>query len=508
MSDGSPSKHFLSSKLTKTDSEIIDAFSSLQSTEDVAKLLEIRNTQLTYILWRLPADQRYNTWQIRKRNGKLRNIDAPNQTIKILQQKLLTVLTLVFQPRSSSHGFIQNKNIITNATVHTRRRWVLNIDLENFFPTIHFGRVRGMLMANPYNIGERAATTISQLCCHNKTLPQGAPTSPIISNMICSRLDAELRRFAKLHNCKYTRYADDITFSTNAIQFPKDLIQFNKEISEYELGLPFREIIVKNGFVPNDQKTRLQHRSTRQEVTGLTANRRPNVRRAYTSQIRAMLHAWAKYGYEAAQGEFLSKYDTKHRPCGVSDRVFEKVIWGKLAFLRQVRGSENSEYLSLKHQYNALTGKTETIAFRKNTMQYDVFICHASEDKSKVVEPLSKALQDANIRVWIDEDVIGWGDSVTREINDGLARSKFVILVLSKSFLVKKWPVKEMNAILNKEIISGTTCALPLIVGNKKTKESILAAYPLLIDKHYKEWSPADVGSIVSAIKARLTASQ
>ena len=138
-------------------------------------------------------------------------------------------------------------------------------------------------------------------------------------------------------------------------------------------------------------------------------------------------------------------------------------------------------------------------------MEYDVFICHASEEKTTVVVPLAKALNDAGIRVWLDEEKIGWGDSVTKEINDGLAKSKFVVVVLSAAFMKKKWPAKEMNAVLNKEIASDITCALPLIVGDSSDKKIILETYPLLADKHYKEWSPSDIGTIVGALKAMLS---
>ncbi len=137
-------------------------------------------------------------------------------------------------------------------------------------------------------------------------------------------------------------------------------------------------------------------------------------------------------------------------------------------------------------------------------MEYDVFICHASEDKTAVVNPLAKALTGAGIRVWLDEERIGWGDGVTEEINKGLAKSKFVIVVLSAAFMNKQWPAKEMFAVMSKEIKSRTTSVLPLIVGGGAVRDSILQAYPVLAEKLYKEWSPSDIGTIVTTIKAML----
>lgn len=505
MSDGPPSKPPpLSPRLTKPDADIKASFRVLQSVADVADLLEVRETQLTYAIWRRPEDKRYRTWSIRKRSGGSRTIDAPRKTHKILQRKLAYVLELVAQRRSAAHGFTPGKSIVTNAATHTRCRWVLNVDLKEFFPTIHFGRVRGMLMGKPYRLGERAATAIAHLCCHRKQLPQGAPTSPVISNMVCARLDGELRRLAEVHGCRYTRYADDLTLSTNKKEFPSELATLIGEGTKAAVGSALRQVIESNGFQINPEKVRLQDRLTRQEVTGLVVNRRPNVRRAFVSQIRAMLHAWERHGYEAAQDEFLQKYDSKHRPEGPSDRIYERVIRGKLAFLKQVRGEDDNRYFAMRRRLSLLLGEVDVSAAGGVEMEHDVFICHASEEKATVVTPLAKALTAAGVRVWLDDEKIAWGDSVTKEINDGLAKSKFVIVVLSAAFMRKSWPVKEMNAVLNREIKSGVTCALPLIVGDSAEKRIILERYPLIAEKHFKEWSPADVGTIVSAIKAML----
>ncbi|MBL8760934.1 MAG: TIR domain-containing protein [Phycisphaerae bacterium] len=508
MSDGPPSKPLplpLSPTLAKSDADIKAAFRVLQSVTDVADLLEVRETQLTYAIWRTPEEKRYSTWSIRKRSGGTRTIDAPRKTHKILQRKLAYVLSLVAQRRSVAHGFSPGKSIVTNAAAHARCRWVFNADLKEFFPTINFGRVRGMLMGKPYRVGERAATAIAQLCCHKRLLPQGAPTSPVISNMVCARLDGELRRLAEHYGCNYTRYADDITFSTNKKTFPEELATLIGEGTKAAVGSALSRVIESNGFQVNPDKVRLQGKRTRQEVTGLVVNRRPNVRRAFVRQIRAMLHAWERYGYDAAQKEFLDKYDSKHRPDGASGRTYERVIRGKLAFLKQVRGKDDNRYLAMRRRLRRLLGEVDAGVGRGVEMEYDVFICHASEEKTTVVVPLAKALNDAGIRVWLDEEKIGWGDSVTKEINDGLAKSKFVVVVLSAAFMKKKWPAKEMNAVLNKEIASDITCALPLIVGDSSDKKIILETYPLLADKHYKEWSPSDIGTIVGALKAMLS---
>jgi len=505
MTDGPPSKPPpLSPSLARSDADIKALFRSLQTVADVADLLEIRETQLTYTIWRKPEAERYRTWTIRKRSGGTREIDAPSKTHMILQRKLAYVLLLVAPRRSDVHGFMPEKSIVTNATMHIRCRWVLNVDLKDFFPSIHFGRVRGMLQGKPYLLGERAARAIAQLCCHKTRLPQGAPTSPVVSNMICARLDGELRRLAEVHSCKYTRYADDITFSTNKKDFPAEMATIVGEGTKAAVSSALRHVVETNGFQINAEKVRLQSRFTRQQVTGLVVNRRPNVRRAFVSQIRAMLHAWEKHGYDPAQTEFLDKYDSKHRPVKPSSRVYERVIRGKLAFLKQVRGEDDSRYVKLRRCFGRLLGELADEAAEGVVMEYDVFFCHASEDKVEVVRPLAKAFDDAGIRVWVDEAKIAWGDSFIDAINAGLAKSRFVVLVLSASSLKKKWPAKEMNVVISREIASGVTCALPLMVSNEADRKTILETYPLLADKHYLEWSPGDVGAIVSALKSKL----
>jgi RNA-directed DNA polymerase len=506
MNDEPPSNDTrLSPRLRRTDDELRIAFRKLNSVADVAELLEVGPSQLTYALWRMPDCEKYASWTIRKRSGGTRTISAPLKTHRILQQKLAYILSLVAQRRTIAHGFVPARSISTNASPHLRSYWILNIDIKDFFPSINFGRIRGMLMSRPYQIGQRAATAIAQLCCYESALPQGAPTSPVLSNMICAKLDGELRRLAEQYSCKCTRYVDDITFSTRLATFPPEIAEIQEGSTHIpRIGSSLARIIEANGFSINPDKTRLQSKLHRQEVTGIIVNRRLNLRRSFSSQVRAMLHAWERYGYDAAQSRFLEKYDTKHRPSGSSARVYERVIQGKLAFMKQIRGGQNGRYIELHQRFLSLLGKIESPSHRAVSMNYDVFLCHSSKDKETVVNHLEAALASAGVRVWLDAKQIAWGDNIVEKINEGLAKSKFVILVLSPAFVTSKWPVHEMNSVLSREITSGVPTALPLIVGTAKEKEDILSLYPLLAAKRYLEWSAADVGSIVTELKGKI----
>ncbi|WP_460264638.1 reverse transcriptase domain-containing protein [Clostridium sporogenes] len=159
-----------------------------------------------------------------------------------MQRKLAYILNLVYKVKPSAYGFIQDRGIKDNAINHTKRKLLLNIDLKDFFSQVHFGRVRGMLMKKPYGINQEAATVIAQLVCFEGALPQGAPSSPIITNMICSPLDTQLIRLAKKYGLVYTRYADDITFSTNN-QFPKEII--TEDLNKLTIGSELNSILKK-----------------------------------------------------------------------------------------------------------------------------------------------------------------------------------------------------------------------------------------------------------------------
>ena len=342
-------------RLSADANTLLDQFNNLKSIQNIADLLEVKIEDINYYLYR-PRIERYRQFSVRKRNGGIRTLAEPIIGLKIIQQKLNQVLQVVFKLRPSVHGFVKERSIATNAQIHEGQRIILNIDLEDFFPSINFGRVRGMFMAIPYNLPPEVATVFAQICCFENQLPQGAPTSPIISNMICSRLDGELQRLARRRRCIYSRYADDITFSTSEKKFPTKLATKvdNEESLAVSIGDELKAIIMANGFKINFKKVRLRDSSRRLEVTGLTVNKKTNVSRSYIRQIRAMLHAWDKYGLENAEKEFLIRYDTKDRAPFRSSNIFRQVVKGKLDFLAMIRGNDDLLYRKLLEYYAKL----------------------------------------------------------------------------------------------------------------------------------------------------------
>ncbi|TAF07009.1 MAG: RNA-directed DNA polymerase [Nostocales cyanobacterium] len=343
--------------LLKLTSETLrEKFYDLRRVLDIAELLEVSYDHLVHHIYLIESEHRYTTFEIPKKSGGIRQISTPITAIKIIQKKLNQVLQAVYQTKPSVHGFVNGKNIVTNAQSHCKKCYVFNIDLKDFFPSINFGRVRGMLMATPYNLPPDVATVLAQICCYNNQLPQGAPTSPIITNMICAKMDSQLQRLAKDCKATYTRYADDITFSTTLPKFPNKLayVLTGEDTEKVFIGNRLLAIIHENGFEVNEQKIRLQVKGNHQEVTGLTTNLFPNVDRKYVRQVRAMLYAWAKFGLEAAENEYLDKYVSKSRLPIKQKLKFKQVLRGKIEFIGMVKGKENSIYQKYMNQYKIL----------------------------------------------------------------------------------------------------------------------------------------------------------
>lgn len=272
---------------------------------DLATILGYKPSGLSYILYKIPADKKYKKFTIPKNGGGEREIFAPIESLKVLQRHLANILYTCRDQieaenprRPLSHGFRKKYSIITNARLHKRRRYVLNLDLKDFFPSLNFGRVRGFFIHNNnFKLHEKVATIIAQIACHENMLPQGSPCSPIIADLITHLLDIRLAQIAKQYRLTYSRYADDLTFSTNQREFPAAIAKpTEKQGPRWELGEALIEKIESAGFSINLKKTRMQFRMSRQIVTGLTVNSTVNIRPEYYRLARAMCHSLFKTG--------------------------------------------------------------------------------------------------------------------------------------------------------------------------------------------------------------------
>ena len=337
-----------------------ERFKQFKTREDVSSFIGISDRSLRYFLYKRRPENLYVQFSISKGNGDTRTISAPGKAWREVQRKLAKVLSEIYEPKVCAYGFIKERNHIANAENHIHRQIILNIDLKDFFNQIHFGRICGMLMNKPYSIGREAAITIAQIACLNGRLPQGAPTSPVLSNMICAPLDNAMMRLAKDQRLLYTRYADDITLSTYKKWFDRSIVYVDN--GRIEIGDKLRAIFEKQSFQINPQKIFLCERSNRQEVTGLTVNVFPNLRRSYLRQLRAILHSCEKFGVINAVRHYIKSGLCKNPSIiAIVDREsevqkviqwFELVLKGKIQYVKQVKGDRSFTYLSFARKMN------------------------------------------------------------------------------------------------------------------------------------------------------------
>ncbi|MCL9998894.1 MAG: retron Ec67 family RNA-directed DNA polymerase/endonuclease [Erythrobacter sp.] len=308
---------------------------------DLGALLDIQPKHLTYLLFILSEEHRYTEVCLSKKNGGTRLISVPNESLKSLQKRLSKVLYECqyeidqnHRPRRS-YGFEKKRTIYDNAHEHIGKRWVFNIDLQDFFPTINFGRVRGFFISNrSFALDPKVATLVAQICCYKNQLPQGAATSPVVSNLICGSLDFRLARLARRARCTYSRYADDITFSTNQKTFPSLIAKASSSDQGWEPSDELDARVKSAGFVINPTKTRLSSHDSRQLVTGLVVNKKVAIPRETYKASRAAVHAMLRN-----KDWFLPRFTDSYRwNCTDESPTTDQLaaLEGRLSYLFQI----------------------------------------------------------------------------------------------------------------------------------------------------------------------------
>ena len=189
---------------------------SAKTRDEVAALLDTSKKGLAAILFSQPIASRYTTFEIPKKHGGTRRIKAPDKKLKLLQQKLSSLLQDCLEEieatrgnrKQVAHGFKRGHSILSNARQHRNRRWVFNVDLQDFFPSINFGHVRGLFLKDKnFLLQPDVATVLAKIACDENALPQGSPCSPVISNLVAHVLDMHIVRLASKAGCTYTLIA-------------------------------------------------------------------------------------------------------------------------------------------------------------------------------------------------------------------------------------------------------------------------------------------------------------
>lgn len=280
--------------------------------EHLSRLLGVHAGFFDFCLSR--PQENYRVFEIPKRRGGVRHLVAPKQVLKKCQRWINLNILAGLKISPVVKGFVVGRSVISHAKSHHRNKFVLVVDIENFFPTIDFGRVYSVFSQVGYS--QNVSTALAAICCLDRALPQGAPTSPAISNLVCSRLDKRLSALASKNKLTYTRYADDMAFS--GAVFRKGF-----ELQVYE-------IINQEGFRPNVKKTRIMQPKGQRIITGISIGRdKIRVPRDFKRQLRSEVYFVLKYGLVS---HCLNK--------NIRSPSYIDTLLGRLNYWRQVEPDE------------------------------------------------------------------------------------------------------------------------------------------------------------------------
>jgi RNA-directed DNA polymerase len=311
----------------------------LGSVTELAERLELDLGQLQWLadtrsLERTVSAERLRNYRyalVPRRSGIARVIEAPKARLKEIQRSILHEILTQVPVHEAAHGFVERRSVITAAAAHTGHAAVLRIDLKDFFASIRAARVYGVFTTLGYPLA--VAHMLTGLCTNvipqmvwaampeahdpqgvsaryllgrslaTPHLPQGAPTSPALANLIAYRLDRRLAGLARSFGAEYTRYADDLTFSGSRI------LIMRRALVEQAVG----RIAAEEGFTVNAAKSRLQPQASRQTVCGVVVNSRPNLARGEYEQLKAILHNCARFGPSSQNRERLPDFEAHLR---------------------------------------------------------------------------------------------------------------------------------------------------------------------------------------------------
>jgi RNA-directed DNA polymerase len=301
----------------------------------------------------LQTHNSYREFQVHKKNGNFRTIHAPVKELRDILRALNYLFQELYIPTPNATAFFNGASIKQNAAVHAGSRFMLNLDLEDFFYSFTDRDLVQLFTSTPFEIpltGKEAAFLMSRICTFPMerdgelvyVLPQGSPASPILTNFLCYRMDQLLNGVAKRFKIRYTRYADDLTFSGEY-----DFYSYEKCKNEIH-----RIIEQLFQFRINKPKTRYTTLQNRQMVTGVVVNVKPNVRRRYVKDIRMYLNKWKFHGYNHAEAILHRKYDkpNSHKPPNL-----DNYLSGKLQYMKMIKGEDDSTYLKLYQRFQILS---------------------------------------------------------------------------------------------------------------------------------------------------------
>ena len=305
----------------------------LQSKGDLAGFLGLSLEKLDLFVYPTSMYDLYRNRLVPKRNGGYRELLIPRSDLKRAQRLIASELEKGYKPLPCVHGFVKGRSIKTNAENHIGSQVIVGLDIKDFFPSISSRRVYGLLVSKKLGLTPEVAFCISRIVATPKGLPQGAPSSPIISNMICLGMDKQLMHLSREYRYQYSRYADDLTFS-----FKSSYFFYRNFYSGGKLRLPnkLRNAITNfhgtESFELNEDKSFYSCSFSRQLVTGVVCNQKTNIKREQYRRLRSTLHRLSNGDIEGAMGCYYGK--TIAKLTDAERGSFEASLRGSLDFLQ------------------------------------------------------------------------------------------------------------------------------------------------------------------------------
>jgi len=310
----------------------------IKDAKDLANKMGVTLKLLRFLTYtqKLSAKSNYVHFKMAKKTGGFREISAPKPELKRLQYWILENILNKVEVSDEAHGFVTNRSIVSNAKLHVGKAVVINCDLENFFPTLSYPRVKGFFKSLGYSA--ELATVLAMLTTEaeqkevlldgeklylytgKRYLPQGSPASPMITNLICRKLDKRMLGIANSLEFTYTRYADDMTFSSDHYEKINKMMYWIKGITKEE------------GFVLHPTKTKIMKRGARHEVTGVVVNEKLSINRKELKKFRALLYQIEQSGLEGKSWN------------GKSENLMASV-WGYANFIQMVDKEKGAKYM-------------------------------------------------------------------------------------------------------------------------------------------------------------------
>lgn len=260
----------------------------------------------------------YSNKEIDKKSGGVRIIDMPSENLKYIQRWILENILYKLPCSSYAMGFRKGKSIVTNAMPHINKECVINFDIKDFFPSIHFGRVKGLFKNMGYS--SKVSHILGNICTYNGYLPQGAPTSPYITNLICIKMDKRIGTLCEKNKYTYTRYADDITVSGD-----KSIVKIISLI---------KKIISEEGFSNNSKKERILKKHNAQIVTGIVVNKKLKPQNKFIKKLRQEIYYINKFGLHSHMERI-----------GLNKSNYIGHLYGKVYFIKMIDKDLGKFYL-------------------------------------------------------------------------------------------------------------------------------------------------------------------